>query len=43
MGCGREAEKLTSSKTGNDTLDLEKTVPKKQVRQNLCTQLAVEI
>ena len=43
MDCSREAEKLTSSKTGNYTLDLQKVIAKKQVRQNFCTQLLVEI
>lgn len=43
MDCSREVEKLTSSKTGNHTLDLEKAIAKKQVRQNFCTQLVVEI
>lgn len=41
--CSREAENLTSSKPRYRTLDLEKAIAKKQVRQKFCTQLVVEI
>lgn len=43
MDCREEVEKLTSSKTGNHILDLEKAIAKKQVKLNFCTQLVVEI